>query len=241
MRSIYKSIATVAISVGISAGVALPAHAACQRYGFSVNDYGKDGPARDAKELLDKLIAKRMAERGVSKYSTGTKDVKCEMFLNFILFDEYTCTAEATACWDGTPLPKGEATEASASKSSEPAKKAKAAEAKPAAKSTPKATVAAKHDKVDAKPVEKPTAEVKSEDETAAPETAAVKSEEQPAMPKAEAAPPADETSTPVQSAAAPVKKKPVESESDTEDPSDTTTSSVTPVSPVPIGPDESQ
>ena len=30
--------------------------AACQRLAFSVNDYGKDGPTKDAKDLLDKYI-----------------------------------------------------------------------------------------------------------------------------------------------------------------------------------------
>jgi hypothetical protein len=108
MRSIHILAAAAAVTALTAATLATPAQAGCQRVGFTVNDYGKDGPTKDAKELLDKLIAKKMAERGVSKFTTGKKDVKCELFLNFIVFDEHTCTAEATVCWDGAPLPKGE-------------------------------------------------------------------------------------------------------------------------------------
>ena len=101
--------------------MSIPANAECKRLGFSVNDYGKDGPTKDAKELLDKHIAKTMAERGVKTYTTGKKDVKCELFLNFIVFDEHTCTAEATVCWDGTPLPKGQQVDAKAGDAIKPA------------------------------------------------------------------------------------------------------------------------
>jgi hypothetical protein len=76
------------------------AEAKCTRLAFSVNDYGKDGPTKDAKELLDKYIATHMAERGISNYRTGKKDVTCELFLDLIIFDEYTCRAEANVCWD---------------------------------------------------------------------------------------------------------------------------------------------
>jgi hypothetical protein len=132
-------------AVALAAAVfAAPASAGCQRYGFSVNDYGKDGPTKDAKELLDKHIAKKMAERGITKYTTGTKSVTCELFLNFIVFDEHTCTAEATACWDGTPLPKGETTTAvdAAADKSKPAA-AKKAESKTSALKTSAAKPAA--------------------------------------------------------------------------------------------------
>ena len=83
---------------------AQPASAACTRLGFSVNDYGKDGPTKDAKGLLDKYIAKWAADHKIATYRTGTKDVKCDLFLNFIVFDEHTCRAEATVCWDGAPV-----------------------------------------------------------------------------------------------------------------------------------------
>ena len=69
--------------------------------GFTVNDYGKDGPTKDAKELLDKEIAKWAADNGVEKYTVGKKNVKCELFLDVILFDEHTCTASASVCWPG--------------------------------------------------------------------------------------------------------------------------------------------
>ena len=104
-------LATVSLVVA-TAVAALPANAACRRLGFSVNDYGKEGPTKDAKDLLDKFIAKKMAEQGVKTYTTGKKDVSCELFLNLIVFDEHTCKAEATVCWDGTALPKGQEAEA---------------------------------------------------------------------------------------------------------------------------------
>jgi hypothetical protein len=88
--------------------VSLPAFAECKKFGFTVNDYGKDGPTKDAKSLLDKLIATKMTEKGVKDFHTGKKNVSCELFLNFIVFDEHTCTAEATVCWGGSALPNSE-------------------------------------------------------------------------------------------------------------------------------------
>ena len=81
---------------GAGSGEAL---ARCAKLGFSVNDYGKDGPTRDAKALLDKHIAKWTADRGITKYTAGKKSVNCNLFLDFGLFDEHTCKAEATICW----------------------------------------------------------------------------------------------------------------------------------------------
>ena len=75
--------------------------AACQRLAFLVNDYGKDGPTKDAKDLLDKYIVTWTKEKGIAKYTVGKKDVKCELFLNFIVFDEHTCEASAMVCWGG--------------------------------------------------------------------------------------------------------------------------------------------
>lgn len=107
MRFANVSLA-LAAAVTVAAIGATRADAACTRLGFSVNDYGKDGPTKDAKELLDKHIAKTMADKGIKSYRTGPKDVKCDLYLNLILFDEHTCKASATVCWDGSPLPKGE-------------------------------------------------------------------------------------------------------------------------------------
>jgi hypothetical protein len=88
--------AVLALAIGATA-----AEAKCTRLAFSVNDYGKDGPARDAKAMLDKYIAKWAAERGIKKYTTGKKSVSCELFIDVIVFDEYTCKAAATVCWSG--------------------------------------------------------------------------------------------------------------------------------------------
>ena len=77
----------------------MPAQAGCKRFGFLVNDYGKDGPIHDAKELLDKNIAEWAAKQGIKDYKVGKKSVSCELFLNFIVFDEHTCTASANVCW----------------------------------------------------------------------------------------------------------------------------------------------
>jgi hypothetical protein len=101
----------------IAAGVAAfavagasPAAAKCTKLGFSVNDYGKDGPTKDAKDLLDKYIAGWAKQNGIAKYTVGKKDVTCELFLNFIVFDEHTCKATALVCWpDGGPLPQTKA------------------------------------------------------------------------------------------------------------------------------------
>lgn len=129
-------LATVAVT---AATTALPASAACTRLGFSVNDYGKDGPTKDAKDLLDKYIAKQMAERGIKSYKTGTKSVKCDLFLDFIVFDEHTCRAEATVCWDGAPLPKSEVAATSSDAPAKPAAaKPAAAKAQTAKTSEPK-------------------------------------------------------------------------------------------------------
>lgn len=86
------------------------AWAKCTRLGFSVNDYGKDGPTKDAQELLDKHIAKTMADKGIAKFTVGKKEVKCELFLNFIVFDEHTCRAEANVCWEEGPAGAPKAT-----------------------------------------------------------------------------------------------------------------------------------
>lgn len=116
MRVSFRMLTALGLGSALMGLAALPASAACTRLAFSVNDYGKEGPTKDAKVLLDKYIAKTMAEKGVSKYTTGKKDVSCELFLNFIVFDEHTCKAEATVCWDGSVLPKSEQVSAEGNK-----------------------------------------------------------------------------------------------------------------------------
>ncbi len=71
----------------------------CTRLGFSVNDYGIEIPKRDSQRLLDDYIKKWTAERGIENYTVGKKEVTCELYLDLILFDEHTCTAEAPVCW----------------------------------------------------------------------------------------------------------------------------------------------
>ena len=90
-----------AISVGLMLSTATNSWAACQKLGFEVNDYGKEGPTRDAKKLLDKYIAQWTAERGIKRYRVGKKTVTCKLFLDFGFFDEHTCKATATFCWKG--------------------------------------------------------------------------------------------------------------------------------------------
>lgn len=127
MRATRHMIATGFAAASLLSAAALPAHAACSRLGFSVNDYGKDGPIKDAKALLDKYVAKWAADRNIAKYRTGPKSVNCELFLDVIVFDEHTCRAEATVCWDGPALAKPQAAGASGD--------AAQPDAKPAAKS----------------------------------------------------------------------------------------------------------
>lgn len=75
------------------------AHAECTKLFYSVNDFGKEGPARDARNLLDDFIAKWAADKGIKNYRTGEKVVECELFIDLIVFDEYTCKATAEVCW----------------------------------------------------------------------------------------------------------------------------------------------
>lgn len=102
-----------ASAIAVTAATIDVASAACTRLAFSVNDYGKEGPIRDAKNLLDKYIAKWAAERKIKVTSVGPKEVTCELFIDLILFDEYTCKAAATVCWNG-PMPPGHQVEAGA-------------------------------------------------------------------------------------------------------------------------------
>ncbi len=101
MRASFKYFSVFASLIALVAVSTSPAFAKCTRLAYSVNDYGKVGPTNDAKQLLDKYIAEWTAKRGITRYRTGPKSVKCELFIDLIVFDEYTCRAEATVCWGG--------------------------------------------------------------------------------------------------------------------------------------------
>jgi hypothetical protein len=92
----FMAAALVLAAVALAAG---SAEARCTRLAFSVNDYGKDGPTRDAQNLLDKHIADWAKTKGIKSYTVGKKDVSCELFLNLIVVDEHTCKASALVCW----------------------------------------------------------------------------------------------------------------------------------------------
>ncbi len=109
------SLAIASVLVSVIAATA-PADAACKKFGFTVNDYGKDGPTNDAKNLLDKHIAEWAAQNGVTAYQTGKKNVSCELFLDVILFDEHTCTASASVCWGDGVKPNNKGAEQASNK-----------------------------------------------------------------------------------------------------------------------------
>ena len=121
------AVATAAM-VAMTAGTA---DAACKKMGFLVNDYGKEGPTKDAQELLDKHVAEWAAQNGIKNYTIGKKDVTCELYLDLIVFDEHTCTASANVCWDEPgkekPAKSTKAKDASSSKTAESDKKSKKA------------------------------------------------------------------------------------------------------------------
>src|SRR5262245_59494244 len=94
------SFMTAAAVLGAAALAASIAEARCTKLAFSVNDYGKDGPTKDAKYLLDKYVANWTKSKGIAKYTVGKKDVSCELFLNLLVVDEHTCKATALVCWD---------------------------------------------------------------------------------------------------------------------------------------------
>ncbi len=100
MRTIAAAFCSLIAAGAVMAATADSASAQkCTRLAFSVNDYGKVGPTNDAKRLLDDYIAKWTAEQGITGYRVGKKTVTCELFIDLIVFDEYTCKAEAPVCW----------------------------------------------------------------------------------------------------------------------------------------------
>jgi hypothetical protein len=103
---------TAAFALAAATFITSAAEARCTKLSFSVNDYGKDGPTKDAKDLLDKYIANWTKSKGISKYTVGKKEVSCELYLDLIVVDEHTCKATASVCWDAAD--KGPATKAAA-------------------------------------------------------------------------------------------------------------------------------
>jgi hypothetical protein len=97
----------LAVAASVMAAIlgATRSEAACTRLAFSVNDYGKDGPTKDANGLLDRYIADWTRQKGIKSYTVGKRDVSCELFLDFIVFDEHTCKASALVCWPGKQGP----------------------------------------------------------------------------------------------------------------------------------------
>ena len=98
MTKTQKAVAAAFFGIAVI-GSSVSAHADCRTLSFSVNDYGKEGPARDAADLLEKYIVRWTEEKGIKKYRKVPKEITCELFLDVIVFDEYTCTASADICW----------------------------------------------------------------------------------------------------------------------------------------------
>ncbi len=135
MRSIATSVLLAAAAAATVCAMAAPAAAKCTTMSFTVNDYGKDGPTRDAKNLLDKSIADWAKKKGIKHYTVGKKNVNCELFLNFIVFDEHTCKASAQVCWgDGVQPGAPGAAAPEAAPATPAAKPAKSAPKPPSAK-----------------------------------------------------------------------------------------------------------
>lgn len=166
-----RFVSKLALAAMFAAALSLinPAMAGCRRMGFTVNDYGLEGPKRDAQNLLDKHIAEWAAEQGIEKYNIGKKDVSCELYLNLVLFDEHTCTATTTVCW-GDSINRNSSQSASTKKPApikkEVATKTKSSEAKEEAASEIKAAAAD-----DAKAAEAKSDEKSDETEAAEAET----------------------------------------------------------------------
>ena len=103
MRVRLAVLAAVGLAMLAWSGVE-PAFAACTRLAFSVNDYGKDGPTKDANKLLDKYVADWTKSKGIKGHTVSKREVNCELFLDFVVFDEHTCKASALVCWQGPPV-----------------------------------------------------------------------------------------------------------------------------------------
>lgn len=100
MPALKKAMVILAFS-GAMLGHPMTAQAEqCVLKSYSVNDYGRIGPTRDALALLDKYVQEWADKEGIEHYAMGKKTVDCKLFLDVIVFDEYTCTAVAKVCWN---------------------------------------------------------------------------------------------------------------------------------------------
>ncbi len=71
----------------------------CEWHAFEVNDYGKEGPIRMARENLYKWVDNLKKEKRIKNVSVSERKPKCRLFLDFGIFDEHTCRIEAKICW----------------------------------------------------------------------------------------------------------------------------------------------
>lgn len=130
MRGSVSFIGSVIAGLGVLSSAVQATE--CAKFSFLVNDYGKDGPTKDAQDLLDKTIVKWASDNKITKYKVGPKNTTCELFL--IIPEEYTCTAEAPVCVDGKmpanmdliPIPASMTTTAPKAAGAKPAKAASA-------------------------------------------------------------------------------------------------------------------
>jgi len=185
--SVFRTLLLAAAVTGMAVSAAAPVQAKCTRLGFSVNDYGKEGPTNDAKRLLDGYIAKWATDNGVAKYTVGQKSVQCELFLDFIVFDEHTCRAEADVCWNDGSGSSHQSAAAAKPKSEKKAaagkKAAKAVAETPAAEpaATKKTSAASATSNITTGAISKPTAKPALDAEPAVQKPAAP--EEEPSAP----------------------------------------------------------
>jgi hypothetical protein len=100
-RSQSAALAFLSLAALIAAPMPAASARQCQPLASSVNDYGKEGPARDAQTRLDAYAKRWAADHGVKTYTLGKKAVTCKLFLDFGFFNEYTCEAQADICWGG--------------------------------------------------------------------------------------------------------------------------------------------
>jgi hypothetical protein len=101
IRSYSAALACLSLAALLLAPMPAASARECKQLASSVNDYGKEGPSRDAQKLLDAYAKRWTAEHGIKTYTMGEKTVTCELFLDFGFFDEHTCKAQADVCWGG--------------------------------------------------------------------------------------------------------------------------------------------